>query len=164
MIQVFWERTPYWNSVIFQKTCIFVNCCDDRKSCSIYFLKCVVCFLKCMFIWDLSFAVVNFGTVVCCGVMLGYPEDTHRSCLWSAHICVPKYTVLYARIPQTSYDCIFRRQHQDSPVWRMTWCSQEQAQGAIQMMKMSVLQCLRVGQVITFSTFYMMVNRNQTKI
>ena len=60
------------------------------------------------------------------------------------------YTPQYHEVPTTV--CIFRRLHQDSLVWRMTWSSRERAQVATRMMKMSVLHCMKVGQVIIFST------------
>jgi len=101
-------------------------------------------------IWQLCFPVV---------LMSGHPEEINNMFLLNAHICVPKYTALHPTIPWSSYNCLFffRRLHRDSPVWRMTWSSQEQARVAIQMMKMSVLHFMKVGQVIIFSNFDMTI-------
>ena len=49
-------------------------------------------------------------------------------------------------------------------MWRMTWSSQGRARVAIRTMKMNVLHCMKMGQVIIFSTFCMTIIKDQPKV
>jgi hypothetical protein len=140
---------PLWQPQILQ--CMFCEMCSMFSKIYHYlrfeFSQWWVWKLWCPVVWCL--VTLKTETAGSSKMLVSMSQNTQ--------FYVPKYHKVYMTV------CIFRRQHQDSLVWRMTWSSQEQAQGAIQMTKTSVLQCLIVGQVITFSTFYMMVKSGPTQ-